>query len=72
MRANRAKEVLGRGECVYGTSLEYCLDPEIPILLAKAGFDLFFIDTEHTTADITTSALSAGPRAISELLRWSG
>src|SRR5262245_19858214 len=51
MHANRAKEALNRGDCVYGTSLEYCLDPEIPILLAKAGLDLFFIDTEHTTAD---------------------
>jgi 2-dehydro-3-deoxyglucarate aldolase/4-hydroxy-2-oxoheptanedioate aldolase len=51
MRANRAKEALKRGECVYGTSLEYCLDPEMPILLAKAGFDVFFVDTEHTTAD---------------------
>jgi 2-dehydro-3-deoxyglucarate aldolase/4-hydroxy-2-oxoheptanedioate aldolase len=51
MHANRAKEALKHGDCVYGTSLEYCLDPEIPILLAKAGLDLFFIDTEHTTAD---------------------
>lgn len=51
MLPNRAKEALKRGEPVYGTSIEYCLDPEIPILLHKAGLDLFFIDTEHTTAD---------------------
>jgi 2-keto-3-deoxy-L-rhamnonate aldolase RhmA len=51
MHPNRAKEALKRGECVYGTSLEYCLDPEIPILLHKAGWDLFFIDTEHMAAD---------------------
>jgi 2-keto-3-deoxy-L-rhamnonate aldolase RhmA len=51
MHANRAKEALKRGEFVYGTSLEYCLDPEMPVLLAKAGLDLFFVDTEHTAAD---------------------
>jgi 2-keto-3-deoxy-L-rhamnonate aldolase RhmA len=51
MRPNEAKEKLQRGESVYGTSLEYCLDPEIPLLLHKAGLDLFFVDTEHTTPD---------------------
>lgn len=51
MRNNLAKRKLNAGECVYGTSVEYCLDPEISLLLAKAGLDLFFIDTEHQTAN---------------------
>ncbi len=50
MRPNHAKAKLRAGECVYGTSVEYCLDPEISVLLYKAGLDLFFIDTEHQTA----------------------
>lgn len=50
MQRNHAKAKLKAGECVYGTSVEYCLDPEISLLLKKAGLDLFFIDTEHQTA----------------------
>ena len=50
MPKNHAKAKLRAGECVYGTSVEYCLDPEISLLLKKAGLDLFFIDTEHQTA----------------------
>lgn len=50
MQKNIAKDRLNAGECVYGTSVEYCLDPEISLLLAKAGFDLFFVDTEHQAA----------------------
>lgn len=50
MQKNRAKARLEAGECVYGTSVEYCLDPEISLLLQKAGLDLFFIDTEHQAA----------------------
>jgi 4-hydroxy-2-oxoheptanedioate aldolase len=33
---------------VYGTSLGEWLDPEVPVLLAAAGLDFFFIDTEHS------------------------
>lgn len=51
MHKNHAKAKLKAGECVWGTSVEYCLDPEISVLLAKAGLDLFFVDTEHQTAD---------------------
>jgi 2-keto-3-deoxy-L-rhamnonate aldolase RhmA len=50
MRRNRVKEKLKAGECVYGTSLEDCLDPEMAVLLGAAGLDFFFIDTEHCTA----------------------
>jgi 2-keto-3-deoxy-L-rhamnonate aldolase RhmA len=50
LQRNSVKEQLKAGQCVYGTSLEDCLDPEIPILLAAAGLDFFFVDTEHCTA----------------------
>ncbi len=50
MQRNTVKERLRRGECVFGTSLEDCLDPEIPVILAKAGVDFFFVDTEHSPA----------------------
>lgn len=50
MQKNTVKEKLKTGECVYGTSLEDCLDPEMALVLAAAGLDFFFIDTEHCTA----------------------
>jgi 2-keto-3-deoxy-L-rhamnonate aldolase RhmA len=50
MRKNTVKEMLKAGQCVYGTSLEDCLEPEMPVILARAGLDFFFVDTEHCTA----------------------
>ncbi|MGH9503725.1 MAG: HpcH/HpaI aldolase family protein [Terriglobales bacterium] len=50
MQRNSVKEKLKAGDCVYGTSLEDCLDAEIAVLLAAAGFDFFFVDTEHCPA----------------------
>lgn len=50
VHANTVKQKLKAGECVYGTSLEDCLDPEMAVLLAAAGLDFFFVDTEHCTA----------------------
>jgi 2-keto-3-deoxy-L-rhamnonate aldolase RhmA len=50
MQKNNAKAKLKAGENVYGASVEYCLDPEISLLLKKAGFDMFFVDTEHQAA----------------------
>ena len=50
MQRNSVKEQLKAGSCVYGTSLEDCLDPEMAVLLAAAGFDFFFVDTEHCPA----------------------
>lgn len=49
MQKNTVKERLKAGSLVYGTSLGGCLEPEIPILLAAAGVEFFFIDTEHST-----------------------
>jgi len=50
MQRNTVKERLRNGQCVFGTSLEDCLEPETPVILAKAGVDFFFIDTEHSPA----------------------
>jgi 2-dehydro-3-deoxyglucarate aldolase/4-hydroxy-2-oxoheptanedioate aldolase len=50
MRKNTVKEMLKAGKCAYGTSLEDCLGSEMPMFLAKAGLDFFFMDTEHTAA----------------------
>lgn len=50
MQENLTKKKLKIGECVYGTSLEDCLDPEMAVLLAAAGLDFFFVDTEHCPA----------------------
>jgi 2-keto-3-deoxy-L-rhamnonate aldolase RhmA len=51
MQKNMVKEKLRAGNAVYGTSLEIALDPEMALLLAAAGLDFFFIDTEHCPAD---------------------
>jgi 4-hydroxy-2-oxoheptanedioate aldolase len=48
MQRNTLKEKLKAGQWVYGTSLEDCLDPEIAVVLAAAGLDFFFVDTEHS------------------------
>jgi 2-keto-3-deoxy-L-rhamnonate aldolase RhmA len=66
MQKNTVKASLRAGNCVFGTSLEDCLDPEIPVVLAAAGLDFFFIDTEHSPATypqiqaLCRSARSAG------------
>ena len=51
MHKNVAKQKLRAGETLYGTSLEDCLGSEVPLILAKAGLDFFFVDTEHSPAD---------------------
>ncbi len=51
MHKNTVKQKLRAGECVYGTSLEDCLGSEMPLILAKAGLDFFFVDTEHSPAN---------------------
>jgi 4-hydroxy-2-oxoheptanedioate aldolase len=72
MFINEAKAKLQAGESVYGTSVEYCLDPEISLLLKKAGLDLFFVDTEHQTAgykDIRAICRTARDCGIPALVR---
>jgi 2-keto-3-deoxy-L-rhamnonate aldolase RhmA len=51
VQRNTVREKLKANECVYGTSLEDCLDPELAVVLSVAGLDFFFIDTEHSPAD---------------------
>jgi 4-hydroxy-2-oxoheptanedioate aldolase len=48
LQRNVVKEKLRSGGIVYGTSLGEWLDPEVPVFLAAAGLDFFFIDTEHS------------------------
>jgi 2-keto-3-deoxy-L-rhamnonate aldolase RhmA len=48
LQSNFVKRKLKAGEIVYGTSLGEWLDPEVPVLLAAAGLDFFFIDSEHS------------------------
>jgi 2-keto-3-deoxy-L-rhamnonate aldolase RhmA len=50
MEKNTLKDKLKAGDCVYGTSLEDCLNSEMPVILAAAGLDFFFVDTEHSPA----------------------
>jgi len=49
LQKNTIKKRLKTGGLVYGTSLGGCLEPEISIVLAAAGVEFFFIDTEHST-----------------------
>jgi 2-keto-3-deoxy-L-rhamnonate aldolase RhmA len=48
LQTNFVKQRLEAGELVYGTSLGEWLNPEVSVLLAAAGLDFFFIDTEHS------------------------
>ncbi|MEX2261419.1 MAG: aldolase/citrate lyase family protein [Bryobacteraceae bacterium] len=69
---NAAKDKLRAGKCIYGTSVEYCLDPEVSLLLRRAGLDLFFIDTEHQAAsyrDIRGICRTARDFGITPLVR---
>jgi 2-dehydro-3-deoxyglucarate aldolase/4-hydroxy-2-oxoheptanedioate aldolase len=49
LQKNLVKVKLQAGGRVYGTSLGDRLDLELPIILAAAGIDFFFIDTEHSS-----------------------
>ncbi len=69
---NVVKEMLYAGKCVYGTSLEDCLGSEMPLILAKAGLDFFFVDTEHSPAsysEFQTLVRTAHYSGITPLLR---
>jgi 2-keto-3-deoxy-L-rhamnonate aldolase RhmA len=62
------REKLLAGGKVYGTSLGDRLDAELPIILAAAGIDFFFVDTEHSA--ITKSKAFAGARGGRAWFRW--
>src|SRR5262245_28548269 len=54
MRMNRTRERLLAGHIVTGLALQQLRSAEIPRLLAAAGFDYIFVDTEHGGFDIET------------------
>jgi 2-dehydro-3-deoxyglucarate aldolase/4-hydroxy-2-oxoheptanedioate aldolase len=54
MRVNKVKQALAEGRVQLGTSFWQLRSPEIARILAKAGFDWAFIDTEHGGFDIST------------------
>jgi 2-keto-3-deoxy-L-rhamnonate aldolase RhmA len=72
LQANLIKEKLRAGGTVYGTSLGDWLSPELPVLLAAAGLDFFFIDTEHSPTDygqIKGLCRTARSRGVTPLVR---
>ena len=70
MRKNEVKQKLRDRKCVYGTSLEDSLDPEMAVLLSAAGLDFFFIDTE--TVRLTTPKFRdyVAPPPVHRSLPW--
>jgi 2-keto-3-deoxy-L-rhamnonate aldolase RhmA len=54
MKINRTRERLLNGQIVTGLALQQLRSAEIPRLLAAAGFDYLFVDTEHGGFDIET------------------
>src|SRR5262245_46780290 len=54
MRPNTVKQALAEGKLQLGTGFGQLRSPEIPKLLAAAGFQWAFIDTEHGGFDLET------------------
>src|SRR6266436_5755609 len=54
MRKNTVKQALAEGKLQLGTGFGQLRSPEIPKLLAAAGFHWSFIDTEHGGFDLET------------------
>jgi 2-dehydro-3-deoxyglucarate aldolase/4-hydroxy-2-oxoheptanedioate aldolase len=54
MQTNRVKQALKSGKWQLGTGLSQFRSPEIPRLLAAAGYDFVFVDTEHGGFDLET------------------
>jgi len=71
---NRVKRALKEGKVAFGPMISEIRSPGIVILFARAGFDLFFIDMEHssftmeTMSDMVVAARAAG---ISPIVRPS-
>ena len=71
---NRVKRALREGRIVFGPMVSEIRNPGIAVLFARAGFDLFFIDMEHssftleTMSDMVVAARAAG---ISPIVRPS-
>jgi 2-keto-3-deoxy-L-rhamnonate aldolase RhmA len=54
LAAGRAKQILRSGGSVLGTVVSFSRSPGMIRLIAAAGFDLVFIDMEHTSMSIET------------------
>src|SRR4051795_12378834 len=54
MRKNLVKQALAEGKLQLGTGFGQLRSPEIPKILAAAGFHWAFIDTEHGGFDLET------------------
>ena len=54
MRINHVKQSLAEGKLQLGTGFGQLRSPEIPRLLAAAGFQWAFLDTEHGGFDLET------------------
>ena len=62
MKVNRVKQALKEGRAVLGTMITEFRTPEIARMMAAAGFDFIFIDTEHSayTTETVTDIIRAG------------
>src|SRR3954467_913084 len=54
MKINSVKQALAEGKLQLGTGFGQLRSPEIPKILAAAGFHWAFIDTEHGGFDLET------------------
>jgi len=54
MKKNRVKQALREGKTVIGTMITEFRTPEIARMMAAAGFDFIFIDTEHSPFTLET------------------
>jgi 2-keto-3-deoxy-L-rhamnonate aldolase RhmA len=54
MRSNQVKQALAQGKVQLGTGFGQLRSPEIPRMLAAAGFHWAFLDTEHGGFDLET------------------
>jgi 2-keto-3-deoxy-L-rhamnonate aldolase RhmA len=71
---NRVKGALKEGKVVFGPMVSEIRTPGIAVLFAQAGFDLFFIDMEHsclTTETMSDMILAARAAGISPIVRPS-
>jgi 2-keto-3-deoxy-L-rhamnonate aldolase RhmA len=72
---NRVKQALREGKVVFGPMVSEIRSPGIALLFAQAGFDFFFIDTEHgpfTTETVSDMILAARAAGISPIVRPPG
>lgn len=54
MRVNTVKRALAEGKVQLGTAFWQMRSPEVARLLAAAGFQWAFVDTEHGNFDLET------------------